>query len=557
MEKNGFQKFPGTAMTFLGIVLVFVGIGFGFSSATLQPLLQNSLIVVLGSIIFAVTFGGTAGWILGWTKIPHRWFWNSLTIAWAVCPLAVQLSSFDAMFGRRNWLALFSNVSYGRLLDGFPAVITVHSLSAIPWVILIVQAGRVFQSVQPEKAATLDLSWWKVFLKVSLPRNILLFFSAAIFVGILAFEQFQVTDVYQVRTWAEVWYLSFSMEQSSLWVALFDLSPSQLFPETWNTQPSSDSLSELKPSGLFLPVLFFAAGFTLVVGGSIQNWSNVTEESFAEKWKAGTLSDLWIRRLILFGTIFLPVCFLCTSLTIRAGLKATGNGQHASLQWSADHFISMFRYCCTDFQDPIIWSFLIGISAGCLLVLFGILIGWTIFRTKFFGIFLLLACAVSIACPAPLFSLLCYETFFLSENSFVRDLANNSILVPVVSLTLKGIGFTTVLNWILFRSISQETIDHATMEGAGWVRTFWEFAILRFASFHIGLVLAVTIWAAGDLAGTFAVLPAGIDTVPRRILGDLHAGAGDKVAMICLMQWITVLMAGFLSNRFFQRATME
>jgi ABC-type spermidine/putrescine transport system permease subunit II len=80
----------------------------------------------------------------------------------------------------------------------------------------------------------------------------------------------------------------------------------------------------------------------------------------------------------------------------------------------------------------------------------------------------------------------------------------------------------------------RSTIEAAQLDGAGrWSILLRIIAPQRLAAFAAAWLAGFAI-AAGDLAWSILVLRPGVDTLQRRLFGDIHAGADDRVAAICL-----------------------
>ncbi|MEZ6108306.1 MAG: hypothetical protein R3B96_19955 [Pirellulaceae bacterium] len=56
-------------------------------------------------------------------------------------------------------------------------------------------------------------------------------------------------------------------------------------------------------------------------------------------------------------------------------------------------------------------------------------------------------------------------------------------------------------------------------------------------------------WRLTDIAATNLVLPPGVDTASRRLLGMVHAGVDDQVAAITLDYGLAALLLGGLAAR--------
>ena len=88
----------------------------------------------------------------------------------------------------------------------------VHALAALPWVVLL--AGVGFRTVEPEleESARLDLPAWRVWLmRHPAARSLGRSPPAALAVAVLTAGDMTVTDLLQVRTYAEEAYVQFTL----------------------------------------------------------------------------------------------------------------------------------------------------------------------------------------------------------------------------------------------------------------------------------------------------------------------------------------------------------
>ncbi len=90
-------------------------------------------------------------------------------------------------------------------------------------------------------------------------------------------------------------------------------------------------------------------------------------------------------------------------------------------------------------------------------------------------------------------------------------------------------------------------------ERAGSLALFWSLGISAnritiFAAAGIAFLIA-----SGDVAVSFQVLPAGIDTVARSILGQLHSGVDDLTAAISLTSLVATTCLAFVIVQILRR----
>jgi iron(III) transport system permease protein len=87
--------------------------------------------------------------------------------------------------------------------------IWVHAVAALPWVVLLVGQGLCWVERELEEDALLVASPWRVLWAVTLPRCRAALFAAGLWVAVQTATEITVTDLMQVRTFAEEVYTQF------------------------------------------------------------------------------------------------------------------------------------------------------------------------------------------------------------------------------------------------------------------------------------------------------------------------------------------------------------
>lgn len=544
-----------TLATILGTILLTVGLALGIGEARFPTLLWNSAVVTVASTTISLILGSLCGWLLGWTQVRGRTFWVALLLTWATTPLILQISAWDALWGRLSWLGALGHVNYTRWFDGLLAIIWIHGFANLPWVALLFYFSRQWVSGDLEQYALTRSGLYRTMLRCSFPRLLTLFVLSALVVGLRVFEQFEVTDVYQVRTWAEIWYLGFSLGEFDQWDGLLP-SVEQLtrivgspFPNAVANQAPVAPPTPPAADPAFWPVLFtpvlLLAGVVCLFYGTFANYLNLRDDSEQYSLARLPLPGKSVAT-ILVGCLGIPVLIQVGNLLIRAGMRARPGDQGPELVWSLDSFREMAGYTLVDYWDAAIWSYLIGFCSALLISVVSFLLLWTFRKRNVGNAVLLIVGITALAVPSPLLSLTIYRWINLSEITWIRELAATSILSPVLALLIKNFGLG-VLIWrtILAREAAQREAFLA-LQPLGAFYRLWHFGIRRHAGTIVAMILFLTLLAAGDLATTFATVPPGMDTFPRRILGDLHAGAGAQVAAACLWQWLAIGLASLM-----------
>ena len=99
----------------------------------------------------------------------------------------------------------------GPILAGRWGAAFIHAMAALPWIVLL--GGVGLRSVEPEleESALLDLPAWRVLVQVTLRRSAGALAGAALAVAVLTAGDMTVTDLLQVRTYAEEAYIQYQL----------------------------------------------------------------------------------------------------------------------------------------------------------------------------------------------------------------------------------------------------------------------------------------------------------------------------------------------------------
>lgn len=553
----------------LGIVFIIVGATVGLTFSQFPWLLGNSLLVTGGSALISVVLGGLIGWILGWTQIRGRRYWLTLLLVWMATPLIIQLSAWDALWGRLSWASALMDVRYSRWFDGMLAVILVHGFSNIPWVALLLVMGKRWGSTNLEQDSLMSQGPLRTLWTVTLPRQLRWLVLAGLIVGVRVFEQFEVTDVYQVRTWAEIWYLGFSLGELQQWDAGGLPSVQQLtqivaypFTNANSAVPlqaptpvgglSVDApVSGSQFSGNHWSSLTAMAPFCLLLGtvavlfSGLKRYLSVKEN--AGHYRSDRLPAPAFARVLLWILVALPIGMQLANLFVRAGVRV----ESGSRGWSLAAFGEMMRYSGADYMDAATWSFLIGLVSAALVCCFGFLLGWGVRNRGWLQNVVFVLALLLFALPSPLVSLYVYQTLNLSQVTWIRHLSSTSIFAPVIALSIKHLGLSVGMWLVLLGNEAASREDLLAMSGMSAWNKLSRFGVRRYWKTGFGFGFIFLVLGAGDLSTTFATVPPGMDTFARRILGDLHAGAGSQVAAACLWQVVLIAASGMMAMAMF------
>jgi iron(III) transport system permease protein len=129
------------------------------------------------------------------------------------------------------WLGALGNTGRAQAIGVQPILVgrfgaaVVHALAALPWVVLITGVGLCAVERELEESARLDYGAGRVLLRVTLRRALGAIGAAALAVVVLTAGDMTVTDLLQVRTYAEEAYLQFTLGHGPADAAVVTLPP--------------------------------------------------------------------------------------------------------------------------------------------------------------------------------------------------------------------------------------------------------------------------------------------------------------------------------------------
>ncbi len=162
--------------------------------------------LVLATEAIALPLGLALGFVLFRTDLwGRRGMLGALALA-AFVPMPLHATAWLGGFGNAG---RSQALGAGPLLVGWSGAAFIHAMASLPWVVAI--AGVGFRAVEPdlEDAARLDLSPWMVTGQVTLRRSLGALAAAALAVAVLTAGDMTVTDLLQVRTYAEECYTQY------------------------------------------------------------------------------------------------------------------------------------------------------------------------------------------------------------------------------------------------------------------------------------------------------------------------------------------------------------
>ncbi len=509
--------------------------GSGWDGARLPALVRNTAWLIGGTLLLALPAGVAAAVLLYRTDLPLRRLFRFLVLLTLLVPLPLFTTGWQAVLGSGGWLPLSlwnapRETAFGPDTavwtpwgQGIGSAIWIHAAAGLPWVILLAGQGLLGVERSLEEDAWTALPAWRVILRVSLPRAGAAIAAAALWIALQAAGEITVTDVMQVRTFAEEVYTQF------------------VAPEVGQAGALPRAVAVALPGVLLTAVLIVVLA---------RRWEQRLPAAGAEMGPALTFPlGRWRWPLTLaVGAAGIALAGVpLGSLVWRAGLHGTPRSwsagvvlDHLQLVWQAEH--AFLRN-----------SLLLAVGAGLSCALLALLACWTAVGARGFrtGVLVLMAAAWSL--PGPVIGLGLKDTIngLLDAGAPLgRVLWYGPSPVPLWWVDLiRFFPCAVALLWPVVRLVPPEWRDAARVDGATpWQElrhVVWPWAAGAFGR----AALAAGVLSLGELSAGKLVSTPGFDSYAEVIFTQMHYGVTNDLAARCLLLLAAVIAGGILLFR--------
>lgn len=521
------QPTPTTRRVTLALLLTVAVLAL-LASQRLQGLLANTATLALGTLAIAFPLGVCFGVALAKIEFPGRRLLALLLAGLLFVPIYVQAAAWNGALGTGGWLTQWlAGETYAKpWLAGWRGAIWIHAMGAVPWIALLGAASLRTVERRLEEESLLDASPLTVLGRVSLRRGAGGFWAGAMWVAIVCATEIAVTDLFQIRTFAEEIY----------------------------TEATLGPLGAL-PGGLLQTDL--AVGVALIaaaVGVALLltlPWLPTAASIAVEqtwKWRPRPASRPWIA-----GGVWLLAALMLApplaSLVWKSGIEVTQRDGAFERSWSLAKAAAMVAESPWEHRRECGWSLVIGVMAMAATTLIGVLLAWQA-RCPRWGRALATTVAIAIAVPAPLWGVWAIDALNHPADSIWSPLTflyDRTLLAPAALQTIRALPIVGLWLWSQLASVPQDLLEAARSEGAGPLTRLWRVALpLRWtgvaAAAGMSFVLAV-----GELSASLLVLPPGVTTISVRIFQLLHYGVDDRVAALALSVFVALAALALLT----------
>lgn len=494
-----------TSTWLFAVALLTALIAFGLTgeSPRSRGLLFNTLLLSAATVALSVPTGTLLALLIARTDLPGRSLFAIVLGTLLFLPLVVQTAAWMAGFGLQGWVTMAYGT--GPWIEGWSGAIWVHAVAAVPWVALIV--GVALRMVEPdtEEAALLDGSPSAVFLRITAPRALGGVAAAAMWVVVMTSGEITVTDVFQVRTYAEELFTQLA--------ALTDADPVAL---------------KVVPGVLLtISLVLVAAAMGTQLVPSQTPPSSPLRTLELRRWRVPALLFMGAAMLLLVGV---PI----VNLVYKAGISVVQYNTERQREWSAGKCVEIIVDGPWRYRRELAESLWIASLAATLAGWAAVELAWKAMRTRLGMWLVLLPLAVAFAIPGPVLGMSIIWLLNRPEVPALVFLYDHTVLPPLLAQLLRALPVSTFVMWYALWSVPTSTLDAAAAEGAKDGVLLWKIAVpQRLAALGATWLVAFAI-ALGELPGSFLTAPPDVMTLPLRVFNLIHYGVEDYVAGILL-----------------------
>ena len=499
---------PGRSLAVLaGLLAATLGCAFLLSDSSNRPLLWNTLAFATASTALSLPVGGVLAMLLFRTQIAWPRFLHWILTLLLFLPPYLLLAGWDAGWGMQGWAPRWLFPATGWTpLRGWSGALLMQLALGLPWVVFLVGAGLAGVPRDLEELASLDGSDLQVLWRVTRRWWVPSLVSTGLLYWVLVACDITVTDIFQIRTFAEEVYTGFML---------------------------GDSLPTI--------VRRTASGLVLTAGCAVAaSWPLVerAEIGFGDSkrpaWRARLGVLRWPVTLLLtlvLGTLLLaPV----GNLVYQAGLLVDSVQGERVWSWSFAKVVELMVGSPGRFRDELAWSMLLGQLSG--LTALGLAVGccWWGSRRRWARWLGAIACVLGLATPGPVLALALSSLVNQPGSDLLFYLYDRTIVVAWLALVIRLFPVAYLLTAWKLRSVNRRLADQAALSGVSAARVFWHAVGAPLRDFFLCQWLVLLALAIGDLSATVLATPPGVTTVSVRVFNLVHYGVADQLAGLCL-----------------------
>jgi len=478
---------------------------------------RDTALLCAATVAISLPVGSLLAFFVVRTDLPGRRLVGWLLGCLLFVPLYVQAAAWEAGFGLQGAVTL--GLETGVWLEGFRAAVWVHAMAAAPWTALLVGAGLWLVERELEEVALLDASAGRVVLIVTMRRGGAAFAAAALWVAVVTAGEMTVTDLFQVRTYAE-----------------------QLYVETALGGTLGEAPLAMLPSILVVAWLVAAALLlcTQLVSRFPLAGAGRPHVFHLGRWR-------WPCAGMVGGIMAIVAGVPLASLFYKAGVVVTQTETGRVRTWSLWRCLKTVFDAIPAFWQEIGWTLATGCLAASVALVVAVALAWWARAARAAALPAVIITAALLAVPGPLVGMAVIWLLGRNDPAWMTAIvgaADGGGLLyalynhPLVALPLvqcaRALPLATLVCWAAFRTIPVESLHIAATSGAGPSALLCKVAIPQRKAALAAAWLVAFALAVGELAAGVLVAPPGVTTLSIQIFNQLHYGAESQVAGVCL-----------------------
>jgi iron(III) transport system permease protein len=496
----------------------------------LASLLVATTLLVAGTQAIALPIGIWLALLL----YRSTWRWHRLA-RWALglclfIPVPLTTSAWQVTVGDAGWLPIGRwSAAPGSLapriwqpwMQGMPAAIWIHGLAAIPWVVWLVGQGLTWVEPELEEEELTQTHLASVWRRITLPRARGIIGATAVWIGVQAATDISVTDVVNVRTFAEEVYTQMV---------------------TGDTRAAQRALAAAAPLCAVGLLLLLVAGIWLKRSLPPLNTLAGAPFRFQAAW--------FPRGFIGVSAAVIVLAFLVPMGSLFWKLGSTEGA------WSWPVAVAHLNHVVMAWSSMILASLVCALAAGILVAGMALALAVLSLDSAWFGWLTASLLALAIAIPGPIVGMGLNSTIqsILGLTSLLPGplrpvhaflevvLYGAPSYVPIVWIdVVRFLPYACILMWPVARLYPRELRELARLDGFSlW--TEFRFAIgpyLLPVALQAGA--AVMALSLGELSAGKLVETAGAPTLSHELFNQMHYGVTNDLAAMGLVLLVGVI----------------
>jgi len=466
-----------------------------------RSLLVSTIHVGGMATLIATSAGGLLGCLAFKTKWPGRNILVLIIVLLACSPGYVTSSAILTFWGL---VASFESASIAALI---------HGLMYIPLASLLIGLGLLFVDTDIEEAALLDYTRWQVILRMTIPHAAWSIIASALVIFVLVITDYSVTDVLQVRCFAEEIFTQFQLKGE-----------------------------RATPFLLAVPVMVL---ISLIFWVLKRGFGNLARPLLQGPRRKPILVSLKPRECLLAWSVT-AILFLASVWAFARLFQPLENQAH---------FLETYKSFSGDWPRTI-W---IALSTGIIVALLSLTFSWMLVTTikLRYLIGAKLVCLISIPAPALAMTLVWFTnhaspdwlmslltSIGIAQDPF--DVFYHSSVRYVLAIGLRFLPIAVLLVLPAVYRLPHSLEDAARSDGADWLTVMWRIYLPEAKGNVFLATLVVMILAVGEVDCSYLMAPPGKPTLSVRFFTFIHFGLDHQIATLCLAAQLTTFVPGLV-----------